>query len=119
MTRVCSLDRTGTEEKFYRLKVEAVLDQQARQLLSAQDPGARGRAVVLRSKRDRLAMGTCIRALVTRSPRNVLIVALANKLARIAWADLFKQSELPGCSECHGSITGPHQALPLRSAMDK
>ena len=46
------------------------------------------RAVVLRSKRDRLAMGTWIMALETRAPRNVLIVAMANKLARIAWAVL-------------------------------
>ena len=46
------------------------------------------RAVVLRSKRDRLAMGTWITALETRAPRNVLIVAMANKLARIAWAVL-------------------------------
>ena len=46
------------------------------------------RAVVLRSKRDRIAMGTWITALEMRAPRNVLIVAMANKLARIAWAVL-------------------------------
>src|SRR5580698_1193498 len=46
------------------------------------------RAVVLRSKRDRIAMGTWLTALETRAPRNVLIVAMANKLARIAWAVL-------------------------------
>ena len=46
------------------------------------------RAVVLRSKRDRIAMGTWITALETRAPRNVLIVAMANMLARIAWAIL-------------------------------
>jgi hypothetical protein len=33
-------------------------------------------------------MGTWITALETRAPRNVLIVAMANKLARIAWAVL-------------------------------
>src|ERR1700733_10965528 len=46
------------------------------------------RAVVLRSKRDRIAMGTWLTALETRAPRNVLNIAMANKLARIAWAVL-------------------------------
>jgi transposase len=44
------------------------------------------RAVVLRSKRDRIAMGGWMTSLETRAPRNVLIVATAHKLARIAWA---------------------------------
>jgi transposase len=46
------------------------------------------RAVVLRSKRDQIAMGAWMTALETRAPRNVLIVATAHKLARIAWAVL-------------------------------
>ena len=46
------------------------------------------RAVVLRSKRDRITMGAWMTALEARAPRNVLIVATANKLARIAWAVL-------------------------------
>jgi transposase len=46
------------------------------------------RAVVLRSKRERIAMGGWLTALEARAPRNVLIVAAANKLARIAWAVL-------------------------------
>ena len=46
------------------------------------------RAVVLRSKRDRIAMGAWMTALERRAPKNVLIVAMANKLARIAWAVL-------------------------------
>ena len=46
------------------------------------------RAVVLRSKRERIAMGAWLTALEARVPRNVLIVAAANKLARIAWAVL-------------------------------
>jgi transposase len=46
------------------------------------------RAVVLRSKRDRIAIGEWMTALEARAPRNVLIVATANKLARIAWAVL-------------------------------
>jgi transposase len=46
------------------------------------------RAVVLRSKRERIAMGTRMTSLEMRPPRNALIVATANKLARIAWAVL-------------------------------
>jgi transposase len=46
------------------------------------------RAVVLRSKRDHIAMGEWMTALEMRAPQNVLIVAMANKLARIAWAVL-------------------------------
>jgi transposase len=46
------------------------------------------RAVVLRSKRDRIAISGWMTALEARAPRNVLIVATANKLARIAWAVL-------------------------------
>jgi transposase len=50
--------------------------------------GHGARAVVLRSKRDRIAMGSWITSLEMRAPRNVLIIAMANKLARIAWAVL-------------------------------
>ena len=39
-------------------------------------------------KRDRIAMGAWLTALEMRAPRNVLIIAMANKLARIAWAVL-------------------------------
>ena len=46
------------------------------------------RAVVLRSKRDRIAMGEWMTALEAKTSLNVLIVATANKLARIAWAVL-------------------------------
>jgi transposase len=46
------------------------------------------RAVVLRSKRDRIAMGAWMTSLETRAPRNILVVATAHKLARIAWAVL-------------------------------
>jgi transposase len=44
------------------------------------------RAAVLRLKRERAPMGAWMTALEARAPRNVLIVATANKLARIAWA---------------------------------
>src|SRR5260370_552609 len=46
------------------------------------------RAVVLPSKRDRITMSAWLTSLDTRAPRNVLIVATAHKLARIAWAVL-------------------------------
>jgi transposase len=46
------------------------------------------RAAVIRLKRERAPMGSWMTALEARAPRNVLIVAMANKLARIAWAVL-------------------------------
>jgi transposase len=50
------------------------------------------RAVVLRSKRDRIAMGAWMTSLETRAPRNVSIMAKAHKLARIAWAVLSQRA---------------------------
>jgi len=46
------------------------------------------RAAVLRIKRDRAPIGAWLDALDTRAPKNVVVVAMANKLARIAWAVL-------------------------------
>ena len=46
------------------------------------------RAAVLRIKRDQAPIGAWMDALERRAHRNVLIVAFANKLARIAWAVL-------------------------------
>lgn len=46
------------------------------------------RAAAMRIKRDRVSIGTWMNALEARAPRNVLAVAMANKLARIAWAVL-------------------------------
>src|ERR1700744_5746644 len=46
------------------------------------------RAAAMRIKRDRCPIGAWMNALEARAPRNVLVVAMANKLARIAWAVL-------------------------------
>jgi transposase len=46
------------------------------------------RAAVLRTKRDRAPIGAWLDALDARAPKNVVVVAMANKLARIAWAVL-------------------------------
>jgi transposase len=46
------------------------------------------RAAVLRIKRDRSSIGAWMDALDARAPKNVVVVATANKLARIAWAVL-------------------------------
>ena len=48
------------------------------------------RAVLTRAKRDELAFGSWMKRLEHRMHRNVAIVAVANKLARIAWAVLAK-----------------------------
>jgi transposase len=37
-------------------------------------------------KRDRAPIGAWLDALDARAPKNVVVVAMANKLARIAWA---------------------------------
>jgi transposase len=46
------------------------------------------RAAVLRIKRDRAPIGAWLDRLDARAPKNVVVVATANKLARIAWAVL-------------------------------
>ena len=43
---------------------------------------------MLRIKRDRAPIGAWLDALDARAPKNVVVVAMANKLARIAWAVL-------------------------------
>lgn len=48
--------------------------------------GARAALPYLAERRD--ALGSWLRALLARAHRNVVVVALANKLARIAWAVL-------------------------------
>lgn len=47
-----------------------------------------GRAVLSRVKREEHQFGGWLNRLEARSPRNVAIVAMANKIARMAWAVL-------------------------------
>jgi transposase len=51
------------------------------------------RAAVLRIKRDRVPIGAWMDGLEARAHRNILIVAMANKMARIAWAVLSSGEE--------------------------
>ena len=51
------------------------------------------RAVLLRVKYDTGRLGQWPRELALRAPRNKVVVAIANKLARIAWAVLFSGNE--------------------------
>ena len=46
------------------------------------------RAAVLRIKRDRAPIGAWLDALDSRAPKTVVVVSMANELARIAWAVL-------------------------------
>jgi transposase len=51
------------------------------------------RAAVLRIKRDRAPIGAWLDRLDARAHKNIVIVAMANKIARIAWAVLSSGSE--------------------------
>jgi transposase len=51
------------------------------------------RAAVLRIKRDRVPIGAWMDGLEARAHRNILIVAMANKMARIAWGVLSSGEE--------------------------
>lgn len=46
------------------------------------------RTAVLRIERDRVPIGAWLDVLDSRAPKSVVVVAMANKLARIAWAML-------------------------------
>ena len=48
---------------------------------------------MLRIKRDRVPIGPWLDALDARAPKNVVVVAMANKLARIAWAVLSSEED--------------------------
>ena len=79
----------GSEAVHYRGQAEAAQNQQARQQVSAQTIDTRG----ARATRPHIAerdtpLGRWAKELMSRTHRNVAIVALANKLARITWAVL-------------------------------
>jgi hypothetical protein len=75
------------------------------------------RAAVLRIKRDRAPIGAWLDALDARAPKNVVVVAMANKLARIAWAVLrpVHRSERNGVA-CHFGCTGSLRSYRISAA---
>lgn len=52
------------------------------------------RAAVVRMKRERVPFGDWLNGLEQRAPRNVVVTATANKLARIAWAVLSSEEDV-------------------------
>lgn len=54
----------------------------------SQTPPVATNVTITSIKRGRFAIGEWMNSLEARAPRNVLVVAMANKLARIAWAVL-------------------------------
>jgi transposase len=58
------------------------------------------RAVLLRVKHDTGALGHWVHQLEQRTARNKVVVAIANKLARIAWAVLFKENDYQPTAVC-------------------
>jgi transposase len=58
------------------------------------------RAVLLRVKYDTGGLGQWVRKLEARAPRNKVVVAIANKLARIAWAVLFREVDYRHMAVC-------------------
>ena len=58
------------------------------------------RAVLLRVKYDTGGFGRWVRQLEQRAPRNKVIVAIANKLARVAWAVLARGVEYQNPPAC-------------------
>src|SRR4029450_7831455 len=71
-----------------RWKTEAAAHQQARQRLSADAADPRCAHGSPGSCQERSTAQPVVKALLARAHRNVVTVALANKLARIAWTVL-------------------------------
>ena len=72
------------------------------------------RAVVLRSKRDRIAMGTWITALGDESTTQRVDRRHGQQAGADRVGGAFKRSGLSGCSECHGSISRPTSSSPTK-----
>jgi transposase len=81
------------ETVLHRGQARAVRHQQARQHLSARMLIHGARAVLLRVKYDTGGFGQWVHRLAQRAPRNKVVVAIANKLARMAWAVLSSGKE--------------------------
>jgi transposase len=62
------------------------------------------RVAAMRIKRDRLPIGAWMNALEARAPRNVLVVAMANKFARIRLGRSLQWRRLPANSKRGGSM---------------
>jgi transposase len=58
------------------------------------------RAVLLRVKYDTAGLGQWVHRLEQRMARNKVIVAIANKLARITWSVLFKEQDYRHAAVC-------------------
>ena len=58
------------------------------------------RAVLFRVKYDTGGFGQWVHQLEARAPRNKVVVAIANKLARIAWAVLFRAEDYRHMAVC-------------------
>ena len=68
------------------------------------------RSVFHQAHRDRLTVGTWMSQLEARKHRNVAVVAVANKLARIAWAVLAKGENYHWPAKFCANETGPATA---------
>src|SRR5271156_6871493 len=87
-TRSRRVARPGSPSVHHWRQAEAARNQQTRQQVSAQtvDPwSARRAALPYIAERD-TPLGRWVKGLMSRTHRNVVVVALANKLARIAAA---------------------------------
>jgi len=79
---------------------EAARNQQARQRISSKTVYTRRSLRLLHVNRERHAWGGWITELKDRKPSNVATVAMANKLARIAWSVLYRNEVY----RSHGSV---------------
>ena len=75
------------------------------------------RSAVLRVKRERAPFGAWLDALQTRAPLNVVVTAMANKLARIAWAVLSSGQEYRPAASVVANRQARKRRLRLGSAI--
>src|ERR1700732_2356348 len=89
--RLRRLARTGAQADLDRRPHHPRQNLEARQSLPARSVRAGGMGCAVRIKNwERYGLRSCIEAAERRLHHNVLAIALANKLARIAWAVLAK-----------------------------